>query len=102
MEKTLEQLHKKQAITLIGVFVSLNLIDAFLTNWIISLGGGELNPFVDWSMSVFGNLYLAKILLMGIILVLLLRFGKVSFLKYVNVAMVVIVAYNCFALWVSL
>ena len=79
---------------LIAVFVVLGVADAILTYSAISLGSHELNPIMN-----LGNLYLTKASLSVLVILALLRFRKAYLLKYVNIGMCVVVAYNALALW---
>ena len=78
----------------IAIFVAFGIIDAILTYLAISFGSRELNPIMG-----LGNLYVTKALLTALVLFALLKFGKMYLLKYVNVGMCGIVAYNALALW---
>ena len=79
---------------LIAVFVVLSVADAVLTYIAISFGGKELNPIMN-----LGNLYLMKGVLSALVLLALIKFGKTYLLRYVNIGMCIIVAYNSVALW---
>jgi len=78
----------------IAIFLVLNGLDIYLTNLAISLGSHELNPIMN-----LGHLPLMKVVLSVLVVLLLCWFQKVYLLRYVNIGMCVVVAYNALALW---
>lgn len=80
------------------VFFLLNLADAALTHVALSRGAQELNPLMS-HCTTHGGLFAVKILVCGLSVFLLLRFNRMSLIKYVNVGMVFVVCLNTFTLW---
>jgi len=77
-------------------FVGLNILDAHLTGIALALGGTELNPV---AATGFGSSMLLKGLISFAIVMALVSFKRGSLLKPLDLGMLLIVAWNGFALW---
>jgi hypothetical protein len=73
-------------------FISLNLVDAWLTKQAFAFGETELNPFVRFFN--FGDNLLVKGLLALAITLILWRVGKSHLLRYLNILMLTVVFWN--------
>jgi hypothetical protein len=83
-----------RTILLCVVFIALNILDAWLTGVALGLGSHELNPFLGMR---FGGSILVKGLISVGIVVALVLFKRDRLLKPLNVAMVLICAWNAIA-----
>ncbi len=73
------------------LFVGLNVADAWLTEQLLTAGGGEANPLV----SAYGSkMLIIKGFLALAIALLLVRFGKSKLLFALNLCMVVVVLWT--------
>lgn len=75
-----------------ALFVSLNLLDAWLTKQAFALGETELNPVVR-HFGYGDNLLLKGLLALAVALILW-RFGKTRLFLYLNIAMVAVIFWN--------
>lgn len=73
-----------------GLFVSLNIADAWLTKQLIAIGGREGNPIV---VAYGGNMLIKAFLALAVVL-LLIRFGKSKLVWALNICMLVVVFWN--------
>ena len=81
---------------LLGIaFVVLNILDAQLTGTALALGSTEFNPIT----AGFGSSMLLKGLIATAIAVALVLFGRGRLFKPLNLAMLLIVLWNGFAVW---
>ncbi len=79
-----------------SLFVGFNIADLLLTAFLLSIGAPELNPV----FASMGNIYVfaaAKIAMMGVVVLGLARFNRLHLLKWLNVGMGLIVAWNILA-----
>jgi hypothetical protein len=83
-----------RTILLCVVFIGLNILDAWLTGVALGLGSQELNPFLG--MRFGGSILIKGLISVGIVMVLVL-FKRDRLLKPLNVAMVLICAWNALA-----
>lgn len=76
------------------VFISLNVIDAWLTTQALAHGGVE----IVWWFSPFNANMLVKGFLAFLVAIVLIRLGKARLLKWLNIAMLFVVLSNgiCF------
>jgi len=74
----------------LGSFVSLNIVDAWLTNRLIAMGGREGNPMVI----AYGDNMLVKAFLALSVMLLLVRFGKSKLVWVLNICMLAVVFWN--------
>ncbi|MBN1855567.1 MAG: hypothetical protein JW846_01280 [Dehalococcoidia bacterium] len=74
-------------------FVGLNVLDARLTSWAISLGSREANPLAIG----FGSSMVLKALIALCIAIVLIKVGRCHLLKPLCVGMCLIVAWNTLA-----
>ena len=84
------------SIKLGSLFFFLNLVDALLTAFLLSLGAPELNPIY----SSLGNIYVfaaTKLVLVCLVLLGLTTFKQAHLLKWLNAGMGLIVAWNIVA-----
>lgn len=77
-----------------AVFVCLNVADALLTTQLLAHGGVEA---VWWSSPFNGNMFI-KGFLAFLVAIVLIGLGKASLLKWLNIAMLLVVLSNgvCF------
>jgi len=75
-----------------ALFVSLNLVDAWLTKQAFALGETELNPIVN-HFGYGDNLVLKGLLAIAIVLILW-RFGKLHLFRYLNILMLLVIFWN--------
>jgi hypothetical protein len=85
-----------RTILLCAVFIGLNILDAWLTRVALGLGSQELNPFLGRR---FGSSILVKGLISAGIVMALVLFKRDRLLKPLNVAMVIICAWNGLAVF---
>jgi hypothetical protein len=85
-----------RTILLCVIFIALNILDAWLTRLALGLGSQELNPFLSMG---FGSSMLLKGLIAAGIVTALVLFKRDRLLKLLNVGMVLICAWNAFAVW---
>jgi hypothetical protein len=76
------------------VFIGLNILDAWLTGIALGAGSSELNPFLGMR---FGSSILVKGLIAAGIVTALVLFKRDRLLKPLNLGMVLICAWNGFA-----
>ncbi|MBA7686044.1 hypothetical protein ES703_94479 [subsurface metagenome] len=72
------------------VFIGLNIMDAWLTMEHLAIGNYEGNPL----MTSYGSVVWFKALLAGVIVFLLIRFGKAKLLWVLNICMLAVVLWN--------
>lgn len=80
-----------RTILLCVIFIGLNILDAWLTGLALGFGNYELNPFLGVR---FGSSFLVKGLISAGIVMALVLFKRGRLLKPLNVAMVLICAWN--------
>lgn len=90
--KTLRR-HLSLPLALPFAFVGLNILDARLTAWAISLGSSEANPLAVG----FGSSMFLKALIALCIAVVLIMVGRSRLLKPLCMGMCLIVAWNTLA-----
>jgi hypothetical protein len=83
-----------RTILLCVVFIGLNILDAWLTGVALGAGSSELNPLLGLK---FGSSMLVKGLISAGIVTALVLFKRDRLLKPLNVGMVLICAWNGFA-----
>ena len=76
-------------------FIGLNMLDALLTRVILAFGGTELTPFATG----FGGSILLKGLISSAIAMALILFKRGRLLKPLDLGMLLIVLWNCAAVW---
>ncbi len=79
-----------------SLFIGFNIADLLLTVFLLSIGAPELNPI----FASMGSIYVfaaAKITMMSVIMLGLARFNQMHLLRWVNVGMGIIVAWNILA-----
>ncbi|MBN1376035.1 MAG: hypothetical protein JXA01_07765 [Dehalococcoidia bacterium] len=79
-----------------SLFIGFNLADLLLTMFLLSIGAPELNPI----FASMGNIYVfavAKLAMMGVIVLGLARFNQMHLLRWVNIGMGLIVTWNILA-----
>jgi hypothetical protein len=86
----------KRTILLCVVFIALNILDAWLTATALGAGSHELNPFLG---ARFGSSMLVKGLIAAGIVAALVLFKRDRLLKLLNFGMVLVCAWNAFAVW---
>ena len=77
-------------------FIALNVLDAWLTRVALGLGSYELNPFMNMR---FGSSMLLKGLIAAEIVMILILFKRGRLLKPLNLLMILICTWNCFAIF---
>ena len=77
-------------------FIALNVLDAWLTRVALGLGSYELNPFMNMK---FGSSMLLKGLIAAEIVMILILFKRGRLLKPLNLFMILICTWNCFAIF---
>lgn len=86
--------HKKQALVFIGLILFLNVLDVYNTLHIISLGGIEANPFMDYFMQKSVALFIfMKFLITSVGLYILYKFKK-SYIVYILVIYMILIIYQ--------
>jgi len=85
-----------RTILLCIVFIGLNILDARLTGIALGLGSHELNPFLSMRL---GSNMLVKGLISFLIVVILILFKRGGLLKPLSLGMLLICAWNGFAIW---
>jgi hypothetical protein len=83
-----------RAILLCVVFIGLNILDAWLTGLALGAGNYELNPFLGMR---FGSNMLIKGLISAAIVAALILFKRGKLLKPLSLGMLIICAWNGFA-----
>jgi len=73
-----------------GIFIGLNLCDAYLTKIALSIGAAELNPL----MTTWGSSLIVKGLVAAAIVLLLYAFQKEKFLWILNILLLGVVLWN--------
>jgi len=73
-----------------GIFIGLNLCDAYLTKIALSIGASELNPL----MTTWGSSLIVKGLAAAAIVLLLYAFQKGKFLWILNILLLGVVLWN--------
>jgi len=86
----------RNGILLCITFIGLNLVDAWLTGIALGLGSYELNPFLG---ARFGSSMPVKGLIACLIVTALVLFKRGALLKPLSLGMVLICAWNGFAIW---
>jgi hypothetical protein len=84
-----------KGILLCIVFIGLNILDAWLTGVALGLGSYELNPFLG---AKFGSSMLIKGLIACQIVITLILFKRGGLLKPLSLGMLLICAWNGFAI----
>jgi hypothetical protein len=85
----------KRAIVLGFVFVGLNVADALLTQYLLGVGGTELNLVPHFYLGLgSNNLILVKGLLPVAVVIALMWFGKARLLRVLNWGMVAVLFLN--------
>jgi hypothetical protein len=77
-------------------FISLNILDACLTWVALELGGYELNPLLGPAL---GSNALFKWLISSVVVLALALLNRPGLLKPLNLAMLLICAWNLLAIW---
>jgi len=85
-----------KVILLCVVFIGLNILDAWLTGVALGLGSLELNPLLGMR---FGSNMLIKGLIAFEIVITLVLFKRGGLLKPLSLGMLLICAWNGFAIW---
>ena len=80
----------------VAIFVTLNIIDAYLTKTALALGAVELNPL----MASTGSSMIIKGLIAIALVFILYRFAKERVLWPLNFALVGIVLWNLAICWI--
>jgi len=83
-----------RTILLCIVFIGLNILDAWLTGIALGAGSSELNPFMGMR---FGSNMLIKGLISTAIVAALVLFKRGKLLKPLSLGMLIICAWNGFA-----
>jgi len=91
----LDDIELRKGILLCIVFIGLNIVDAWLTGIALGLGSYELNPFLG---AKFGSSMLVKGLISCLIVTALVLFKRGGLLKPLSLGMVLICAWNGFAI----
>ena len=78
------------------VFVGLNILDAGLTRGALALGSSELNPI---AATGFGSSMLLKGLISSVIVMAMVLLKRGRLLKPLSLGMLLICAWNGFAIW---
>jgi hypothetical protein len=85
----------RNGILLCITFIGLNIVDAWLTGIALGLGSYELNPFLG---AKFGGSILVKGLIACLIVTALVLFKRGGLLKPLSLGMLVVCAWNGFAI----
>jgi len=91
----LDDIELRKGILLCVGFIGLNIVDAWLTGMALGLGSYELNPFLG---ARFGSSMLVKGLIACLIVTALVLFKRGRLLKPLSLGMVLICAWNSFAI----
>jgi len=92
----LDDTGSRNGILLCITFIGLNFVDAWLTGIALGLGSYELNPFLG---AQFGSSMLVKGLISCLIVTALVLFKRGGLLKPLSLGMLLICAWNGFAIW---
>ncbi len=79
-----------------AIFLTLNLADIAITAFLLSFGASELNPIYAYLGSIY-LLAVAKLALVCLVLLGLLRFNQLHLLKWLNAGLGLIVVWNIIA-----
>jgi hypothetical protein len=80
---------------LAATFITLNILDAYLTKTALAVGAAELNPLV----TPFGSSIIAKGLIALALVFILYYFGKERALGLLNLALLGVVLWNLAICW---
>jgi hypothetical protein len=92
----LDDTGSRNGILLCITFIGLNIVDAWLTGVALGLGSYELNPFLG---ARFGTSMPVKGLISCLIVTALVLFKRGGLLKPLSLGMLLVCAWNGFAIW---